>query len=73
MVERKEIEITKQIVKKYSLPEKILKDDLKKYLVKEGLSPSSANNYIFVLEALDLIKENPPFITLDKKLFEAIK
>ena len=69
MVERREIELAKTVIKKCSLQEKILRDDFKKALVREGLSASSADNYIFVLKAHELVEEQSPFLILSKKLF----
>jgi hypothetical protein len=74
MDERKEIELAKKIIKENNLPEKILREDLKKLIVKHGgFSVTSAENYIFVLEAFNLIKYELPFILFDKKFLEGAK
>lgn len=73
MDDRIEVKLAKEIIQNNNLEEKVLKDTLKKLFIREGLSASSAGNYIYVLVALELAKEEDPFIILDKKLFKVEK
>lgn len=67
------IRFVKEVIKKYNPKEKILKDDFRALLVKEGLSPAKSYSTIFILSALELITEEKPYLFLNKKLFEASK
>jgi len=67
------IRFAKAVILKHKPKEKILKDDFRKLLIKEGSSSAKSYEAIFILTALDLIKEDKPYLILDKKLFEAGK
>jgi hypothetical protein len=67
------ISSVKDVIKKHSPPQKILKNDFRALLVKEGMSQAKSYEAIFVLTALDLIKDEKPHLFLDKKLFEGNK
>jgi len=76
MENKKEIVFFKTLIKKYDLPQTLKKIDLKKKAIVEGLTPSTFNNYFFVIDAFELVlydKAND-FVTFNNDFYkEALK
>ena len=72
MDNKKEIVFFKMLIKKHNLPKTLTKIELKKKAIIEGLTPSTFNNYFFVIDAFELIlydKAND-FVTFENKFYD---